>query len=118
MRAWELTNRGWKQNQIAETLGVTPGAVSQWIRRARTNGKEALRSRKGGGPKPRLNSDNLNRLSKLLDSGAATYGFSNNEWTCMQIGLVIKREFGVSYSTRHVSRILDKIGWKPENGGQ
>lgn len=116
MRAWELINRGWKQNQIAETLGVTPGAVSQWIKRARVDGKEALRSRKGGGPKPGLNSDQMRRLSKLLNRGAGTYGFSGDEWTCSRVQQVIKKEFGVSYSARHAGRILEKTGCQSQRG--
>jgi len=32
-RAWELHQRGWKQQTIADALGVTQGAVSQWLSR-------------------------------------------------------------------------------------
>ena len=39
LRAYELKQQGWKQTQIADALGVTEGAVSQWMRRAR-EGKE------------------------------------------------------------------------------
>ena len=34
LRAWELHQKGWKQQAIAEALGVTQGAVSQWLKRA------------------------------------------------------------------------------------
>jgi hypothetical protein len=30
-RAWELHQQGWKVGQIATTLGVTHGAISQWL---------------------------------------------------------------------------------------
>ena len=30
-RAWELRQEGWTQRRIAEALGVTQGAVSQWL---------------------------------------------------------------------------------------
>ena len=29
LRAWELHQQGWKQQEIADALGVTQGAVSQ-----------------------------------------------------------------------------------------
>lgn len=35
MRALELHHKGWVQSKIAEALGVTHGAVSQWLARAR-----------------------------------------------------------------------------------
>ena len=41
-RAWELKQQGWKQQDIAAALGVTPGAVSQWLTRARQQDVEAL----------------------------------------------------------------------------
>ncbi len=34
-RAWELAQQGWKPTDIAAALGVTQGAVSQWLTRAR-----------------------------------------------------------------------------------
>ena len=53
LRAWELHEAGWSQAAIAEALGVTEGAVSQWMRRAREGGgPEALRKRTGVGVAP------------------------------------------------------------------
>ena len=45
LRGWELVQKGWKQTDVAEALGVTCGAVSQWVSRARGGGAEALRRR-------------------------------------------------------------------------
>jgi predicted transcriptional regulator len=55
LQAWELKKKGWKQSKIAEALGVTRGAVSQWIKAVREGGVEALRHRKGGGPIASIN---------------------------------------------------------------
>ena len=43
LRAWELKQQGWQQQTIAPALGVSPGAVSQWLTRAAAGGVEALR---------------------------------------------------------------------------
>jgi len=43
LRAFELKEQGWKQTEIADALGVTEGAVSQWMKRARQEGVQALR---------------------------------------------------------------------------
>ena len=110
-RAWALKEQGWSQVRIAEALGVTAGAVSQWFKAVREGGLEALRSRKGGGPKPRLSEQELRHLPELLDRGPAAYGFRGDVWTRARVRVVIKRELGVTYSVEHVGRLLDKIGW-------
>jgi Helix-turn-helix domain len=43
LRAYELKEQGCKQTQIADALGLTEGAVSQWMKRAREQGVEGLR---------------------------------------------------------------------------
>lgn len=111
LRAWELKEKGWSQSKIAEALGVTRGAVSQWIKKAREEGVEALRSRKGGGPSPRLSEGQLEQLPEMLAKGAEAYRFRGDVWTRARVGAVIEQEFGVSYTPQHVGRLLDKIDW-------
>jgi len=111
LQAWKLKQKGWKQNKIAEALGVSEGAVSQWVKRGQRGGVEALQSRTGGGPKARLNEAQLNVLPKMLERGAEAYGFRGDVWTRGRVGKLIKTEFEVRYSARHVGRILEKIGW-------
>jgi transposase len=51
-RAWELKEKGWSQKAIAEALGVSKAAVSDWMRRGREGGPEALRTQpKSGAPR-------------------------------------------------------------------
>jgi len=111
LRAWELKQQGWKQNKIAEALGVTPGAVSQWLNRAKKAGIKALYRRKAGGPKRRLGDEQLAELPTLLAKGAEAYGFRGDVWTRPRVAEVIKREFRVSYTPQHVGNLLRSIGW-------
>src|ERR671930_532620 len=75
VRAWELKRRGWQQRTIAAALGVTPGAVSQWLKRALTGGVEALRNQVGPGPTAKLAPEQRARIPGLLARGAEAYGF-------------------------------------------
>src|SRR5438105_13571417 len=81
LRAWELKQQGWKQRTIAAALGVTPGAVSQWLKRALTGGVEALRNRVRPGPTPKLTPEQRARIPDLLARGAEAYGFAGDVWT-------------------------------------
>ena len=106
LRAYELKLKGWKQTQIADALGVTEGAVSQWMRRAREEGVEGLRHKPPPGATPRLSEDQRARVPELLAQGAQAHGFRGEAWTCERVTIVIRREFGVGQHPAHVSRLL------------
>src|SRR4051794_12072700 len=111
LRAWDLHQHGWSQKQIAVALGVTQGAVSQWIARGRAGGTVALRNRSHPGATPKLTQQQRERLPDMLKPGAEAYGFVGDVWTQARIASVIKREFGVSYHVDHIGRLLHSIGW-------
>jgi hypothetical protein len=53
--AWELHQKGWKQQEITQALGITQGAVSQRLQRARVGGVAGLRHQPPpGAPPPSL----------------------------------------------------------------
>jgi transposase len=108
--AWNLFPQGLKQCQIAVALGVSAGAISQWLKAARTGGLKALRAKKAPGATPRLTKEQLAQLPALLAKGAEHYGFRGNVWTRARVEQVIAREFGVCYHVRHLSRLLKKSG--------
>ena len=107
--AFELKERGWKQTHIADALGVSEGTVSQWMKRAREKGVQALRHKPPPGAPPRLSEVERARLPELLAQGAQAHGFRGDVWTCERVAVVIRREFGVSYHPAHVSRLLKKL---------
>lgn len=111
LRALELHEQGWSGTRIAEALGVTGGAVSQWLKRARAGGREALRAHPPPGPTPKLTPVQRAALPAVLAKGAEAYGFLGAVWTTKRIAVVIKRVFGVSYHPAHVSRLMRQLGW-------
>lgn len=111
LRALELHDQGWSGRAIAAALGVTDGAISQWLKRARAGGRAALRSHPPPGPTPKLSDAQRTALPGLLAAGAEAYDFIGDVWTTKRIAVVIKRSFGVSYHPAHVSRLMRQIGW-------
>ena len=68
--------KGWKQTDVAEALGVTRVAVSQWVANAREGGAQALRRRQPSGGPAKLGEAQLVRLPELLERGPLAFGFS------------------------------------------
>lgn len=110
-RAWELYQAGWWQKDIAVALGVSRGAVSQWIKRGREGGVEALRTRPRPGGPAKLTAQQRAQIPGLLARGAEAYGFRGDVWTAARVAAVIWRSFGVRYHRDHVSRVLRQAGW-------
>lgn len=103
LQALELQRRGWKQKDIAEALGVTKGAVSQWLTLAAAQGDAALLARPRPGATPRLTREEKLRLPNLLAAGAAAYGFRGQVWTCARVATVIGQGYLTIYSTRSLN---------------
>ncbi len=105
------TQEGWSQQRIAEALGVSKGAVSQWMKRARQGGgPQALKRQPAPGATPRLSEEQRAKVPELLERGAQAHGFRGEVWTCARVAEVIRREFGVLYHPAHVSRLVRKLG--------
>jgi transposase len=114
LRAWELHQQGWGLRQIARVLGVTPGAVSQWLTRAHAAGPAALRDQPPPGRPARLTAAQRAQLPALLAQGAPAFGFRGDIWTAARVARVIQEQFGVQYHPAHVSRLLHRINWTPQ----
>lgn len=112
LRAWALKQRGWAQRDIAEALGVTQGAVSQWMKRARDGGgAEALRHQPPPGAEPKLTPEQWQQVLGWLREGAVAHGFRGEVWNCPRIAVLIERQLNVSYHPAHLCRVLRRLGW-------
>ncbi len=110
-RAWALKEQGWRQKDIAEALGVSEGAVSQWLKRGREGGVEALGAHPPKGVPARLSAEQRAQIPALLAKGAEAYGFRGDVWTARRVAEVIHQTFGVRYHRDHVGRLLREAGW-------
>ncbi len=110
LKAWQLYQQGVSQVEIARTLGVTRGAVSQWMKTAREEGgPDALIRKAATGRPSRLSKGDKTRLAGMLEETPQTYGFDVPDWNNTVVAELIEREFDVSYHPVHVARLLKKL---------
>jgi transposase len=113
-RALELAEQGWRQRRIAEALGVSEAAVSQWMTSVQEQGSQALQARPRPGAPAWLTEAQVKMIPEFLWHGAEAYGFRGDFLTCARIAKIIEEEFGVSYSKAHVSRLMKRLKWSPQ----
>jgi len=73
-----------------------------WLEKWNSDGPEALVPNFGGGRNPLLSESDKKRLKEILKS--------KGNWLTGEAKALIRKEFGVSYSERHVSRLLRSFG--------
>lgn len=114
LRAVELHQAGKRQCEIAEILGVTKGAVSQWLKKYRDQGIESLCYRKIPRRKGILTENQVQHIVGIILDSPENYGFSGNTWTGPRVKEVIKTEYGIEFTIRHVCRLLKKWGFSQQ----
>lgn len=113
-RAFELRQMGWKDTEIAEALGVTRGAVSQWFCRRRQDGEPAWQSKPRPGRPSKLTEQQLLMIPDMLSHGAEAWGFRGELWTAQRVALILQWQYGVRYHKAHVTRLLKQLQWSPQ----
>lgn len=114
MRALALKQQGYTQRAIAEALGVSEQAVSEWLAAVRQGGPQALRSHPAPGAPPKLTAGQKRLIPEFLWHGPEAYGFRGQVWTCARIAKIIEEEFGVRDHKDHVGRLLQELHWTPQ----
>lgn len=118
LRALALYRAGWPQKTIAEALGVTKGAVSQWIKKARDlppdKQAEALRLRKSTGRPPVIPASKRAELVALIDRGAEAFDFIGEVWTAARVRAVAWRELGIRAGRSTIKTFLHEEGFSAQ----
>ena len=99
------------QQEVARVFQVSQGLVSQIYTRYCEQGEAGLAGKSAPGASPKLTDAQRERLGRILDQGAAAYGFEGDRWTRKRIGLVIQQEFGIRYEVSSVGRIVKALGF-------
>lgn len=113
-RVWEMHQQGYKQQAIADALGLTQGGVSQILTRAKRGGESALAHRKPPGAPRRLSDEQRQQLLVELAKGAEAHGYSGDVWTSERIADFIDQRFQVQYHPDYIGPLLRQLGWSPQ----
>lgn len=104
--------RGVAQAEVARALKVSRQTASSWDA-MRAQDRQAWRCKPLGRPSG-LEASERAKLAKRLVAGAVANGFPTELWTLARVAALIKREFGLSYSTVHVWRLLKQMGFSSQ----
>jgi transposase len=111
LAAVKLFGEEFNNSEISRRLKVCNQTVSRWRKQYVAGGKAALHKAGRAGRKPLLSADDQQRLAELLQQGPERLGFETPLWTCWRVAHLIEKEFGISYHSGHVWKLLRALNW-------
>lgn len=111
-KGMRMLARGLPQAEVARLLGVSRQTASSWDAK-RLEDRQSWRRKTLGRPSG-LDTAQRTSLAKMLVAGAVANGFPTELWTLPRVAMLIKKEFGLSYSTVHVWRLLRQLGFSSQ----
>jgi transposase len=103
--------QGWRIDAIADSVSLHRRSVQDILHRFIDRGLKAAESAPKSGRKKRLKNTQLKKLKKILLKTPRASGFGTDFWNSKIIAELMRREFGVNYVSRHVTRLLMKLGF-------
>jgi transposase len=110
-KAGKLFAKEYSAPEVARRLGVARQAAYRWKQAWDEGGKAALASKGPAGPKPKLTSEQTQKVTAALLAGPLAQGYKTNLWTLPRVALLIKDLTGVGYHPGHVWRLLGASGF-------
>jgi len=111
-RGMRMLARGVVQAEVARRCEVTRQTVSRWAQMV-ADDAHAWRRQPLGRPGA-MSAAQRAKLSKMVVAGALANGFPTELWTLARISKLIQREFGHSFSSVHVWRVIRALGFSSQ----
>jgi transposase len=91
------------QNRAARDLHALSSWAAKWVRRFEEEGIDGLRTRERSGRPPEIEQ----RVMAKIEREVAT---NESGWTVKEVRELIRKDAGVTYTQRHVYRLLHRWG--------
>lgn len=115
LRCLELYKSGWPQKDIANALGVTKGAISQWVKIFKdvpdAEQADALRIKKSTGRPPAIAAEDRPKIVALVHEGAEAAGFTGDVWTAGRVQSAARSKLGIRVGVTTIKKLLHSEGF-------
>ena len=110
LAAGELILRGFGNDEIVDILEVSLSSVKRWRKQVESDGLHALARKSQPGCPKKLDDAKRQELKTIILAGAKASGSMVGRWTSRIVADLIRKKWGVDYSSSNVRRILHSLG--------
>jgi transposase len=103
--------QGWSIDSIAESVSLHRRSVHDILHRFIERGLKAAESLPKSGRKKRLSNVQLKSVKNKLLKSPKSSKIEGDFWNSKMVSELVRRECGVSYTARHTTRLLSKLGF-------
>ncbi|MEA3414995.1 MAG: IS630 family transposase [Thermodesulfobacteriota bacterium] len=112
LRAVQRVQAGESPEVVIKTLGFVRACIYNWLARYRTGGWHGLRTGQRSGRPKKLTASQIKWVYKTVrDKDPQQFKFKFALWTRSMIAALIKRQFGIRFSSTSVGRLLRQLGF-------
>jgi transposase len=105
LSAGDLILRGFDNDEIIEIPGVSHSSIKRWRPKVERDGLGALTRKSGSGRSSELTPEQLQELKAIIPAG-----YHTDRWTSRIVADLIRKKWGVEYTSSNVRRILPSLG--------
>lgn len=114
-RAVTSVQEGQSPEVVASAMGISRGAMYEWLARYRQGGWSSLDARRRGGRKPKLDGKAMSWIFRTVTmKNPLQLKFTFALWTAKMIGKLIYDRYQVRLSKSSVCRLLAQLGLTPQ----
>ena len=96
---------------ISNERDVARSAVYDVVDRVNETGIEGLFDATKTGRPPKLTTDQIEELKRVLKESPKKYGYTQPRWDGPLLKKYIEEKYNVRYSVRHVQKLMKKMGY-------
>ena len=107
---------GQPSRKLEEVYNTSFKQITNWVHRFEKEGIDGLRDKEGRGRIGRLNKEQRERLSLLLNELPDKHGYNSATWTGPMVIEWIEKNYGIVYKKAQIYNIIKSLGFSYQKG--
>ncbi|HEX8675870.1 MAG TPA: helix-turn-helix domain-containing protein [Segetibacter sp.] len=107
---------GQPSRKLQEVYNTSFKQITNWVHRFEKEGIDGLRDKEGRGRIARLNKEQREGLSLLLNEQPDKHGYNSATWTGPMVIEWIEKNYGIVYKRAQIYNIIKSLGFSYQKG--